>query len=80
YLEQFGKVLDQSKVELHYNSKWLSELKFEDVIELAGKITVARLLERDDFENRMKANKPVSLHEFFYPLMQGYDSVHLESD
>lgn len=80
YLEQFGKVLDQSKVELHYNAKWLSELKFEDVIELAGKITVARLLERDDFENRMKANKPVSLHEFFYPLMQGYDSVHLESD
>ena len=80
YLEQFGKVLVQSKVELHYNSKWLSELKFEDVIELAGKITVARLLERDDFENRMKANKPVSLHEFFYPLMQGYDSVHLESD
>ncbi|WP_226659311.1 tyrosine--tRNA ligase [Pseudalkalibacillus hwajinpoensis] len=80
YLEQFGKVLDQSKVELHYNAKWLSELKFEDVIELAGKITVARLLERDDFENRMKENKPVSLHEFFYPLMQGYDSVHLESD
>ncbi|MBF0707298.1 tyrosine--tRNA ligase [Alkalihalobacillus hwajinpoensis] len=80
YLEQFGKVLDQSKVELHYNAAWLSELKFEDVIELAGKITVARLLERDDFENRMKANKPVSLHEFFYPLMQGYDSVHLESD
>ncbi|MCA0173232.1 tyrosine--tRNA ligase [Bacillus sp. RAR_GA_16] len=80
YLEQFGKVLDQSKVELHYNAKWLSELKFENVIELAGKITVARLLERDDFENRMKANKPVSLHEFFYPLMQGYDSVHLESD
>ena len=80
YLEQFGKVLDQSKVELHYNATWLSVLKFEDVINLAGKITVARLLERDDFENRMKANKPVSLHEFFYPLMQGYDSVELESD
>ncbi|TKD72523.1 tyrosine--tRNA ligase [Pseudalkalibacillus hwajinpoensis] len=80
YLEQFGKVLDQSKVELHYNAEWLSELRFEDVIHLAGKITVARLLERDDFEKRMNANKPVSLHEFFYPLMQGYDSIHLDSD
>ncbi|MBN8209668.1 tyrosine--tRNA ligase [Bacillus sp. NTK071] len=80
YLEQFGRVLDETKVELHYNGNWLSELKFEDVIHLAGKITVARLLERDDFEKRMNANKPVSLHEFFYPLMQGYDSIHLESD
>ncbi|MDQ0484514.1 tyrosine--tRNA ligase [Guptibacillus hwajinpoensis] len=80
YLDQFGKVLDENKVELHYNAKWLSELKFEDVIHLAGKITVARLLERDDFEKRINANKPVSLHEFFYPLMQGYDSIHLESD
>ncbi|WP_270180709.1 tyrosine--tRNA ligase [Alkalihalobacillus sp. CinArs1] len=80
YLDQFGKVIDRSKVELFYNASWLSELKFEDVIELAGKITVARLIERDDFEKRINAGKPVSLHEFFYPLMQGYDSVHLESD
>lgn len=80
YFEQFAKVIDMEKVELHYNSKWLSKLNFEDVIQLAGKITVARLLERDDFEERITFGKPISLHEFFYPLMQGYDSVMLESD
>lgn len=80
YFQQFGKVLDQDKVELHYNSKWLKTLNLEDVIDLAGKITVARLMERDDFEERIAMQKPISLHEFFYPLMQGYDSVVLESD
>lgn len=80
YFEQFAKVIDMEKVELHYNSKWLSQLNFEDVIQLAGKITVARLLERDDFEERIAFRKPISLHEFFYPLMQGYDSVVLEND
>lgn len=80
YFEQFAKVIDMEKVELHYNSKWLTKLNFEDVIQLAGKITVARLLERDDFEERIAFGKPISLHEFFYPLMQGYDSVMLESD
>jgi tyrosyl-tRNA synthetase len=80
YFQQFGKVLDMEKIELHYNSKWLSKLHFEDVINLAGKITVARLLERDDFEDRLALRKPISLHEFFYPLMQGYDSVILEND
>ncbi len=63
YFEQFAKVIDMEKVELHYNSKWLSELKFEDVIQLAGKITVARILERDDFEERIALGKPISLHE-----------------
>ncbi len=80
YFEQFAKVIDMDKVELHYNSKWLSKLNFEDVIQLSGKITVARLLERDDFEERIAFGKPISLHEFFYPLMQGYDSVVLECD
>ncbi|KAA0564406.1 tyrosine--tRNA ligase [Rossellomorea aquimaris] len=80
YFEQFGKVLDKEKVELHYNSKWLSSLNLEDVIHLSSKITVARLIERKDFSNRLSTGKPVSLHEFFYPLMQGYDSVALESD
>ncbi|KGA97204.1 tyrosyl-tRNA synthetase [Alkalihalobacillus alcalophilus ATCC 27647 = CGMCC 1.3604] len=80
YFEQFGKVIDMDKVELHYNSEWLSNLSFEEVIQLAGKITVARLMERDDFEERIALGKPISLHEFFYPLMQGYDSVVLESD
>lgn len=80
YFEQFSKVLDMEKVELHYNSEWLSRLNFEEVIQLAGKITVARLLERDDFEERIALGKPISLHEFFYPIMQGYDSVVLETD
>jgi tyrosyl-tRNA synthetase len=80
YFEQFGKVMDMEKVELHYNSEWLSKLNFEDVIQLAGKITVARLMERDDFEERIALGKPISLHEFFYPLMQGYDSVVLDCD
>lgn len=80
YFEQFAKVIDMEKVELYYNSKWLSKLNLEDVIQLAGKITVARLLERDDFEERIAFGKPISLHEFFYPLMQGYDSVVLECD
>ena len=80
YFEQFGKVMNMDEVELHYNSEWLSKLNFEDVIQLAGKITVARLMERDDFEERIALGKPISLHEFFYPLMQGYDSVVLECD
>ncbi|WP_282155023.1 tyrosine--tRNA ligase [Cytobacillus gottheilii] len=80
YFEQFGKIMDMEKVELHFNSKWLSKLNFEDVINLAGKITVARLMERDDFEERIALGKPISLHEFFYPLMQGYDSVELQCD
>ncbi|WP_425414754.1 tyrosine--tRNA ligase [Peribacillus kribbensis] len=80
YFEQFGKVLDMEKAELHYNSKWLSSLNLEEIIQLSSSITVARLLERNDFSERLAAGKPISLHEFFYPLMQGYDSVELESD
>lgn len=80
YFEQFSKVLDMEKVELHYNSKWLGELNLEEIIKLSSSITVARLLERNDFSERYSTGKPISLHEFFYPLMQGYDSVELESD
>lgn len=80
YFEQFGKLIDMEKVVLHYNSAWLKELSLEGVIELAGKITVARMMERDDFEERLALGKPISLHEFFYPLLQGYDSIFLESD
>lgn len=65
YVEQFGKVLDMKKVELHYNSQWLRLLNFEDIIRLAGSITVARLLERNDFSQRISTGKPISLHEFF---------------
>lgn len=80
YFEQFSKVLNMEKVELHYNSKWLSKLNLEDIIRVSSSITVARLLERNDFSERYSTGKPISLHEFFYPLMQGYDSVELESD
>ncbi|MGO4888735.1 tyrosine--tRNA ligase [Anaerobacillus sp. MEB173] len=80
YVQQYGKILDMEKVKIYYNSEWLSKLNFADVVELAGKITVARMLERDDFEKRYKSGQSISVHEFFYPLMQGYDSVALESD
>lgn len=80
YVRQFGKVLDMSRVELSYNSTWLAPLTFAEVIQLAAKTTVARMLERDDFQKRYAAGQPISLHEFFYPLMQGYDSVALTSD
>jgi tyrosyl-tRNA synthetase len=80
YFQQFSKVLDMEKVELYYNSTWLSAIGLEEVIRLSASITVARLLERNDFSERLSTGKPISLHEFFYPLMQGYDSVELESD
>lgn len=80
YQTQLTKILDLSKTTFYYNSAWLGELKFDDVLKLAGKVTVARMLERDDFANRYAANQPIHVHEFFYPLMQGYDSVSLETD
>ncbi len=80
YVKQFGKVLDASKIEVHFNSTWLSLLRFEDVIKLAAQTTVARMLERDDFQKRYSTEQPISIHEFFYPLMQGYDSIALKSD
>ncbi len=80
YVQQFSKVLDMNRVKLHYNSHWLAPLTFAQVIELAAKVTVARMLERDDFAKRMEQELPISVHEFFYPLMQGYDSVALQAD
>ncbi|WP_163195686.1 tyrosine--tRNA ligase [Clostridium thermarum] len=80
YEKQVFKILDRDKTELRFNSEWLSKLNFEDVIRLAGKVTVARILERDDFEKRYKSNEPIGLHEFFYPLMQAYDSVEIKAD
>ncbi|PAD11275.1 tyrosine--tRNA ligase [Shouchella clausii] len=80
YVEQYGKILDIEKTEILYNSQWLSELKFDDVLKLAGQMTVARMLEREDFSKRYKTGQPISVHEFFYPLMQGYDSVAMETD
>lgn len=80
YLEQIFKVIDKDKTELHYNSEWFANMNFKDVINLCSKTTVARMLERDDFNNRMNNHKPIAIHEFFYPLMQAYDSVAVKSD
>ncbi|NEW08211.1 tyrosine--tRNA ligase [Paenibacillus sp. SYP-B3998] len=80
YQKQLYKILDPKLTEFYYNSSWLGELKFDDVLKLAGKVTVARMLERDDFAKRYASNQPIHIHEFFYPLMQGYDSVSLQSD
>ena len=80
YQEQIFKILDKDKTELKFNSEWLSKLNFEDVLKLAATTTVARMMERDDFEKRYKNNTPIGIHEFFYPLMQAYDSVVLEAD
>ena len=80
YERQIFKILDPGRTKVVFNSEWLSPLTFADVIELAARYTVARMLERDDFARRFKENLPISIHEFFYPLMQGYDSVALRAD
>ena len=80
YFKQVTKILNPKKTEIVYNSEWLSKMSFEDVLKLTSKYTVARILERDDFSNRFKNNTPIGIHEFMYPLMQGYDSVALNAD
>jgi len=80
YKAQVFKILDPGKTEVRFNSDWLGALKFEDVVRLCSKYTVARILERDDFSKRLKENTPITMHELLYPLAQGYDSVALEAD
>jgi tyrosyl-tRNA synthetase len=82
YFEQAGKILDTSpdKLEVRHNSEWLADLRLADIIRLASNMTVARMLERDTFELRYKKGDPIGVHEFLYPLMQGYDSVMVRSD
>jgi len=80
YYRQASLVLDPAKTEIRYNSEWSDPLGARGMIQLAAKYTVARMLERDDFTKRFKANTPISVHELLYPLMQGYDSVALKSD
>lgn len=80
YQVQFFKILDKAKTHVRFNGDWFKEMSFEKVMNLAGSFTVARMLERDDFSKRYAAQQPISIHEFFYPLMQGYDSVVIESD
>ncbi|MDO5296271.1 MAG: tyrosine--tRNA ligase [bacterium] len=80
YRNQLSRILDPEKTEVRFNSEWLEQMNFGDVIALASKYTVARILERDDFERRFKNGIPIGVHEFIYPLMQGYDSVMLHAD
>lgn len=80
YADQVYKVLDKSKTELRFNSEWFDKLGAADMIRLAGQMTVARMLERDDFSKRFGGQQPIAIHEFLYPLVQGYDSVALKAD
>lgn len=80
YKEQIYKILDPEKTEIVFNSDWLGELGTVGMIRLASNYTVARMLERDDFKKRFTNNQPIAIHEFIYPLLQGYDSVHLKAD
>jgi tyrosyl-tRNA synthetase len=80
YKEQIFKILDPKKTIVRFNSEWLSKMNFREVIELAAKTTVARMMERDDFKKRYEGGQPISVHEFFYPLMQAYDSVAIKAD
>lgn len=80
YQQQIFHILDQEKTKVVFNSSWLSPLNFSDVVKLAAQYTVARMLEREDFNKRFKEGRAISIHEFFYPLMQGYDSVALHAD
>jgi tyrosyl-tRNA synthetase len=80
YFEQATKILSSKKIQMLYNSEWLGKLSFADVIVLASKYTVARILERDDFQKRHRSGEPISIHEFLYPLAQAMDSVAVESD
>ncbi|MFH1686678.1 MAG: tyrosine--tRNA ligase [bacterium] len=80
YQQQFFKILDKSLTEVRHNGEWFTKMEFAEVMNLATKFTVARMLERDDFTKRMKAETPISIHELFYPLMQGYDSVAIKAD
>jgi len=80
YQEQVFKILDRSRVEVRWNGEWLAPLRFEDVIRLGARSTVARMLERDDFAGRYRDGAPIGIHEFLYPLMQAYDSVEIRAD
>lgn len=80
YAKQIFKILDPERTVMEFNSRWLAPMTFADVVQLAARVTVARMLERDDFAARYREGRPIHIHEFFYPLMQGYDSVALQAD
>jgi len=80
YFEQVFKILDKDKTEIRFNSEWLSKISLEKWIRIASKFTIARILERDDFLTRYESGTPIFFHEFFYPVMQAYDSVAIKAD
>jgi len=80
YQDQAFRILDRERTEVMWNSAWMDRMSASDLVRLAGEYTVARMLERDDFEKRYKAHQPISVHEFLYPLVQGYDSVEMKAD
>ena len=80
YTNQVFKILDKDKTKIAFNSEWMSKMSSTEMISLASKHTVARMLERDDFSKRYKGGQAISIHEFLYPLVQGYDSVALRAD
>ena len=80
YKEQLLRVLDPEKTEVKFNSEWLAKLNFSEVLSLASKCTVARMMEREDFKNRFTNGQSIGIHEFFYPIMQAFDSIHLHAD
>lgn len=80
YMEQIFRILDKEKTVVCFNGEWLKKVALQEMLELASTVTVARMLERDDFHRRFTGNIPIGLHEFFYPLLQAYDSVHIEAD
>ncbi|MCS6951042.1 MAG: tyrosine--tRNA ligase, partial [bacterium] len=80
YQQQLYRILIPERTEIYFNSDWLGKMTFADVIQLASRYTVARILERDDFQNRLAEGKPLGMHEILYPLCQGYDSVAIQSD
>ena len=80
YVAQLSKVLDTSKIHIHYNNDWLGKLSFADVLKLLSKATLSQIMQREDFKNRYENNIPIALHELIYPLIQGYDSVSINAD
>src|SRR6185503_9867492 len=80
YVDQVGHVLDVKRTEVRRNSEWFDKMNFADILRLAGKMTVARMIERDTFQKRMSENEPIGIHELLYPLMQGWDSVMIRCD
>ena len=80
YKEQVFKILDPEKTEIRYNSEWLDKLGYEGMVRLTAKFTVSQMLEREDFHKRFREEQPISVHELLYPMVQGYDSVMLQSD